>query len=60
MIIKAQEGKVFRRIADGTVYGNELDLGYTHFIGGELLAEPHLDTAEDFEQIDTPTEEVSE
>lgn len=60
MIIKAHEGKVFRRIADGTVYGNELDLGYTHFIGGKLLDEPHLDTAEDFEQIDAPTEEVSE
>ncbi len=60
MIIKAEKGKVFRRKADGTVYGNELDLGYTHFIGGELLTEPHPDTAEDFEQIDIPTEEVEE
>lgn len=52
MVIKASKGKVFRRKADGTVYGNEIDLGYTHIIGGELLNNPHLDTIEDFEEID--------
>lgn len=58
MVIKAEEGKVFRRIEDGTIYGNEIDLGYTYFIGDKLLDEPHLDTPEDFEQI--PEEEISE
>lgn len=51
MLIKAEEGKVFRRIADGTVYGNEIDLGFTYCINGEVLDEPHLDVLEDFEQI---------
>ena len=51
MLIKAEDGKVFRRIADGTLYGNEIDLGYTYHIGGEALDEPHLDVPEDFEQI---------
>lgn len=60
MIIKAQEGKVFRRISDGTVYDNEMSLGYTYCINGKILAEPHLDIPEDFEQIDTPIEEVRE
>lgn len=55
MLIKAEKGKVFRRIADGTVYGDEIDLGYTYCIGGEVLDEPHLDVPEDFEQI--PNEE---
>jgi hypothetical protein len=53
-IIKADEGKVFRRIADGQIYGKEICLGYSYYIGGVKLAEPHLDTPEDFEQIDEP------
>ena len=51
-IIKADEGKIFRRIADGQLYGEEISLGYSYYINGVKLAEPHLDTAEDFEQID--------
>lgn len=51
-IIKADEGKVFRRIADGQVYGNEISLGYSYYINGVKLTTPHLDTIEDFEQID--------
>lgn len=53
-IIKADNGKVFRRIADGQIYGNEIYLGYSYYINGVKLDEPHLDTAEDFEQIDDP------
>lgn len=49
--IYAEEGKVFRRIADGMIYDNEITLGFTYFINGVRLAEPHHDTAEDFEQI---------
>lgn len=56
-IITADEGKVFRRIADGQIYGKEISLGYTYYIGGVRLAEPHLDVPEDFEQIDEPVRE---
>lgn len=52
--IIADEGKVFRRIADGQIYGHEMYLGYTHYIGGVKLDTPHLDVPEDFEQVDAP------
>lgn len=58
-IIKANEGKVFRRIADGQIYGNEIALGYTYYINGVKLETPHLDTIEDFEQIDEPIYEFN-
>ena len=56
-IIKADEGKVFRRIADGQIYGKEISLGYSYYINGVKLSEPHLDVPEDFEQIDEPVKE---
>lgn len=56
-IITADEGKVFRRIADGQIYGKEISLGYSYYIGGVRLTEPHLDIPEDFEQIDEPVKE---
>lgn len=55
--IIADEGKVFARIEDGQVYGNEIFLDYTYYIGGKKLAEPHLDVVEDFEEIDEPQDE---
>lgn len=57
MIITAQEGKVFRRKEDGTIYGKEINLGYSYYIGGVKLETPHLDMPEDFEEIDEPTNE---
>ena len=30
-IIKASEGKVFRKISDGSIFGKEIHLGYTHY-----------------------------
>ena len=59
-IIKAKQGKVFRRIEDGVIYGEEITLGYTYFINNELLTEPHLDTIEDFEEIDISEIEMTE
>ena len=56
-IITADEGKVFRRIVNGQVYGKTISLGYTYYIGGVKLSEPHLDAPEDFEQIDEPVKE---
>ena len=56
-IIKASEGKVFRRISDGVVFGKEINLGYTHYIGGKKLEEPLLELPEHFEEIDEPVRE---
>ena len=56
--IIADEGKIFRRISDGTLYGKEISLGYSYYINGIKLAEPHLDVTEDFEQIDEPKKEA--
>lgn len=58
--IIADDGKVFRRIADGTIYGREIYLGYSYYINGVKLDEPHLDTPEDFEEIDDPEEITAE
>ena len=55
--IIADEGKVFQRKSDGFIYGEEIYLGYTYYIGGKKLDEPHLELVEDFEEIDAPQEE---
>lgn len=47
----SDEGKVLRRIADGFVYGESIELGYTYYIGGELQDPPHKDVASDFEEV---------
>ena len=54
--IIADAGKVLRRIADGFIYGREIYLGYSYYINGVKLDEPHLDTSEDFEEIDDTSE----
>ncbi|MBP3619449.1 MAG: hypothetical protein J6J24_02180 [Clostridia bacterium] len=55
--IIADEGKVFQKKSDGFIYGKEIYLGYTYYIGGKKLDEPHLEVVEDFEEIDAPQEE---
>ena len=55
--IIADEGKVFQRKSDGFIFGEEIYLGYTYYIGGKKLDEPHLEVVEDFEEIDAPQEE---
>lgn len=52
--IIADEGKVIRRIATGELFGQKLTLGYSHYIGGIRQVPPHLDTPEEFEDIDAP------
>lgn len=56
-IIKASEGKVFRRKSDGFIFGKEIHLGYTHYIGVKKLEEPLLELPEHFEEIDEPVRE---
>lgn len=58
--IIAEEGKVFRRIADGYNFGNEIYLGYVYYINDELLEQPHLSVPEDFEEVDDETELTDE
>ena len=55
--IIADDGKMFERITDGVSYGKEIYLGYSYFIGGEKLDVPHLDTPEDFREVDEPKED---
>ena len=54
--IIADEGKVFRRISDQTIFGNEIYLGNTHYIGGVKLDTPKREEPEDFEEVDAPEE----
>ena len=56
--ITAEEGKVFRRISDSQLFGNEIYLGYTYYLSGEKLEEPLLELPEHYEEIDdTPLED---
>lgn len=55
----ADEGMVFRRKADGELFGTELYLGYTHYIGGVKLDTPKQEYIEDFEEIPLPEEYVT-
>ena len=53
-IIKADEGKVLRRKSSGAIYGETVHLGYNYYDTGVGLSEAHLDTPDDFEEIDKP------
>lgn len=55
--IIADDGKIFRRITSGEIFGEDIYLGYSYYIGGVLQDPPHLDVPEDFEEIDKPIEE---
>lgn len=60
-VIIADDGKVLQRISDGVIFGKELWLGFTHYLGGELLPEPLYELPEHYREIDEPTiEEVFE
>lgn len=58
--IIAEEGKIFKRIADGMEYGSDIYLGYTYYIGGELQEPPHYDVPEDFEEVEKEPEVIDE
>ena len=47
----ADEGKVLKRKGDNFIYGKIVTLGYSFFMNGVKLNKPHLDTPEDFEEI---------
>lgn len=52
--IIADKGKIFHRKSDGHLFGEEIFLGYTWYLGGEKLEEPLLELPEHFEEIDMP------
>ena len=56
----ADPGMVFRRIGTSEIYGSEIYLGFSYYRDGVKLTSAHLDTAEDFEEIPAPTEEVQD
>jgi len=58
--IIADEGKVFRRIVSGEIFGNEIYLGYSYYIDGVLQDPPHKDVPEDFDEVEQITEEDNE
>ena len=60
IVLIADEGKSLRRKNSNDIFGDELWLGYSYYIDGKKLDEPHLDVPEDFEEIDTPVEEEEE
>ena len=54
MIVEANEGKTFRRIIDGFMIGNKINLGVDYSTGIE-----REDLPEYYEEIDISVEEVS-
>ena len=52
--ITADEGKVFRRKNTEEIFGKEIYLGNSYYIEGILQDPPHVDTSDDFEEIDEP------
>lgn len=59
-VITAEEGKILRRISDQQEFGKKIHLGYTYYLGGELLEEKLLELPEHYEEIDEPIDEVEE
>ena len=57
--IKAEKGKVLRRISDQMIFGKEITLGYTYYIGGKLLDKPLWELPEHYEEIDEVTNDES-
>lgn len=55
--LTADEGKILRRTEDGMEYGSSMKLGYSYYIGGKKLSEPHADVPSDFEEADAPRQE---
>ena len=52
----ADNGKVFRRKTDGYIVGDTITLGYDYYDASVALSHPHAVSAEDFEEIEMPTD----
>lgn len=60
IVIKASDGKVFRRKSDNWIAGDEVSLGYTYYLHGQKLDEPLLELPEHYEEIDIPENESND
>jgi hypothetical protein len=56
--IYAGLGKTLKRLSDLMDFGSEITLGYTHYIGGEKLAEPLWELEEHYERMEIPLEDL--
>ena len=54
--IIADEGKLLRRKSDKWVAGERVTLGYNYYEGGVGLSQAKLETPDDYEEIDKPTD----
>lgn len=52
--IYADEGKLLRLKSSGTIYGDQVSLGYNYYEAGIGLSQPRLLKPDDFEEIDRP------
>ena len=52
--IYADEGKLLRLKSSGTIYGDQVSLGYNYYEAGIGLSQPRLLVPDDFEEIDIP------
>lgn len=51
-VLVADEGKTLRRLSDGQIFGEEVSLGFTYYLGGVKLSEPLLELPEHYEEVD--------
>lgn len=54
--IHADEGKLLVRKSDGHIAGESVTLGYNYYEAGIPLSEPHLETPDDYEEQEKPTQ----
>lgn len=52
--IVADEGKLLIRKGDGWIAGEQVSLGYNYYEAGVALSNPHLETPDDYEEIEKP------
>ena len=54
--IHADEGKQLVRKSDGQIAGDSVTLGYNYYEAGIPLSEPHLETPDDYEEVEKTTQ----
>ena len=54
--IVADEGKMLVRKSDGHIVGEYITLGYNYYDAGLPLKDPYLETPDDYEEVDKPTQ----
>lgn len=55
-VLVADDDKLIKRKGNDPMLWEELWLGKSYYINGELLETPHDDIPEDFEEVERPTD----